>query len=65
MPCALLVRTIQAQERNCRTAYRRSAVYPQLVATTPEVITPAVAPRVKQWDESTGSAIERFDRVTF
>jgi len=36
-----------------------------LVVTTPEVITPAAAPRVKQWDASIGSAIESFDRVTF
>ena len=64
-PCALLVRTMQAQERNGRTAYRSAAVYPHLVATTPEGITPAVAPRVKQWDTSTGSAIESFGSVTF
>jgi hypothetical protein len=36
-----------------------------LVAATPEVITPAVAPRVKQWDASTGTAVESFGSVTF
>jgi hypothetical protein len=36
-----------------------------LVATPPEVITPAVVPRVKQWDESIGSAIASFDCITF
>jgi hypothetical protein len=36
-----------------------------LVAATPEVITPAVAPRVKQWGASTGTVIESFGSVTF
>jgi hypothetical protein len=36
-----------------------------LVAATPEVITPAVAPRVKQWDASTAAAIESFGSVAF
>jgi len=65
LPGTLLGHTLEAQARNCRMAYRSAAVYPHLVAATPEVITPAVAPRVKQWDASTGVAIESFDRVTF
>jgi hypothetical protein len=61
---ALLACAIPSQKITGCTADSRSTIYAQLITTTSEVITPAIAAWVEQDDESTSAAIERCSRIT-